>query len=125
MWTYQQSTGKLSRNGKYVATGYSGQPGYKNDPTKQGVKGNGPIPRGKWKIVDRYDSPNVGPYALKLQAVDAKFDDTHDATGRGAFRIHGDSVKNPGTASNGCIILPRSVRVAIWESGDRDLEVVA
>ncbi|HYE46677.1 MAG TPA: hypothetical protein VEA44_12995, partial [Caulobacter sp.] len=51
-------------------------------------------------------------------------DDVHEATGRSAFRIHGDSVRAPGTASKGCIILPRAVREAIWRSGDRDLEVV-
>jgi hypothetical protein len=44
--------------------------------------------------------------------------------GRGEFRIHGDSIAHPGTASHGCIILPRAVRDAIWRSGDRALEVV-
>lgn len=125
MWTYQQKTGRLSLNGRLVAVGYSGQPGYKNDPTKQHLKGLGPIPRGKWKITEKYDSKNVGPFTLKLQAVDVRFDDVHDVTGRSAFRIHGDSIRNPGSASNGCIILSRHVRELIWNSGDRDLEVVA
>lgn len=124
MWTYHQKSGKLFHNGVFVATGYSGQPGYKNDPTKQHLRALGPVPRGKWKITERYDSKNVGPYTLKLQAVDDRFDDVHDETKRSAFRIHGDSIKNPGTASNGCIILGRPIRERIWKSGDRDLEVV-
>lgn len=40
------------------------------------------------------------------------------------FRIHGDSIRAPGTASHGCIILPRAIRDRIWASGDRALQVV-
>jgi len=124
MWTWDQSAGKLYHNGQLVSTGYSGKARGKNNPAMQGERGFGPIPRGKWKIVSRYDSKNVGPYALTLHAVDGKLDDTHAPTGRGAFRIHGDSARAPGTASQGCIILPRAIREKIWTSGDRDLEVV-
>jgi len=124
MWTYHQSSGRLFHDGAPVATGYSGFGRGKNSPSMQAARGVGPIPRGRWKIVELYNSQNVGPYALKLFAADATPDDTHDETGRGAFRIHGDSIRNPGTASHGCIILPRAVREQIWKSGDRDLEVV-
>jgi hypothetical protein len=83
------------------------------------------LPSGKWKIVERYDSQNVGPYALVLHAVDATpRDDRHEATGRSAFRIHGDNARGDRSASRGCIILPRALRVKIWQSGDRDLVVV-
>jgi hypothetical protein len=126
MWRWDQSAGELFRNGAFVSKGYSGKGRGVNNPSLQGVQGIGPIPAGKWKIVERYDSKNVGPYALVLHAVDATpGDDRHDPTGRGAFRIHGDSIRAPGTASKGCIILPRPVRERIWKSGDRDLEVVA
>jgi hypothetical protein len=125
MWTWDQSAGVLSRDGKVVSTGYSGKGRGKNNPAMQGVVGTGPIPAGRWKIVGKYDSQRVGPYALTLHADDGKLDDTHAGTGRGAFRIHGDSVSRPGDASNGCIILPRKIRELIWTSGDRDLEVVA
>lgn len=124
MWTWDQSAGKLFRDGALVSTGYSGKGRGKNNPALQGMQGVGPIPRGKWKIVERYDSQRVGPYALKLFAVDGTLDDTHAGTGRGAFRIHGDSVARPGDASNGCVILPRAIREKIWTSGDRDLKVV-
>lgn len=126
MWKYDQSSGELTRNGSFVSMGYSGKNQGKNNPKLQGLPGIGPIPAGRWKLVSIYDSANVGPRAIMLHAVDATpGNDTHDPTGRGSFRIHGDSIKAPGTASKGCIILPRSVRERMWASGDRDLEVVA
>jgi hypothetical protein len=47
-----------------------------------------------------------------------------DTLGRDGFLIHGDSVENPGTASHGCIILPRAVRDQISASGDKQIQVV-
>lgn len=125
MWTYKQLTGELFHNGKFVAKGYSGHEWGKNNPSAEAAPSVGPIPCGKWRMVDNYDSANVGPCAIKLDAVDAHpGDDKHDRTGRGAFRIHGDSIRAPGTASHGCIILQRAVRLNMWASGDHDLEVV-
>lgn len=125
MWQWDQSAGELRRNGALVSRGYSGKGRGKNAPSLQGVQGVGPIPRGKWKIGAPYNSANVGPYALPLYAIDSKpGDDIHQPTGRSAFRIHGDSIKAPGTASRGCIILPRNIRTMIWQSGDHLLEVV-
>ena len=123
-WKWDQSAGELSHNGQSVAKGYSGKGAGKNNPAMETVRATGPIPAGRWKIVGPpYDSKSVGPYALKVFADDGKLDDTHARTGRGAFRIHGDN--KTGTASEGCIILPRAIRERIWNSGDRDLEVVA
>jgi hypothetical protein len=124
MWTWDQSAGTLSRDGKVVARGYSGRDLGKNNPAMEGARGIGPIPRGRWTIGAPYDSKNTGKYTLTVTACDGNGDDTHQPTGRGAFRIHGDSIANPGTASHGCIILPRAIRELIWNSGDRDLEVV-
>lgn len=125
-WSWSQSTGELRRNGAVVSRGYSGKGRGKNNPALQNVPGIGPIPRGRWRMVRVYDSANVGPFAIELHAVDATpGDDRHDETGRGAFRIHGDSIRAPGTASKGCIILPRAVREAMWRSGDREIEVIA
>lgn len=124
-WQWDQSAGELRRDGKLISRGYSGAGRGKNNPSLQGVQGVGPIPAGRWKIGAPYNSANVGPYVLPLDAVDARpGDDKHAPTGRSAFRIHGDSIKAPGTASRGCIILPRAIRELIWKSGDRDLEVV-
>lgn len=126
MWTWDQSAGTLkAANGKIIATGYSGKGSGKNNPTAQAIRAVGPVPCGLWKIGAPYNSKNVGPFALPLTAVDSKpTDDIHQPTGRSAFRIHGDSARNPGDASNGCIILPRIVREQIWRSGDHDLQVV-
>ena len=125
MWTWDQSAGVLSRAGKIVSRGYSGAGRGKNNPAMQAAVGVGPVPRGRWMIGAPYNSANVGPYALRLEAQDGTIDDRHAGTGRGAFRIHGDSIRSPGTASHGCIILPRLIRELIWKSGDRELEVVA
>lgn len=126
MWKYSQETGELRRNGNLVSTiGYSGKGRGKNNPSLQGAAGVGPIPKGRWKMVSMYDSKNVGPRTIMLHAVDVHpTDDIHDPTGRSSFRIHGDSIKSPGTASRGCIILPRVIRERMWNSKDHDLEVV-
>lgn len=125
MWIWKQSTGQLFRDGKLVSSGYSGKGRGKNNPALQGVAGIGPIPRGRWRMVRIYDSQNVGPRTIALEAIDETFgDDRHDETDRGAFRCHGDSIRAPGTASKGCIILPRAIRLQMWASGDRELEVI-
>jgi hypothetical protein len=48
----------------------------------------------------------------------------HTAHGRTRFLIHGDSIRHPGNASEGCIVLDRAARQAIATSGDNDIEVV-
>ena len=122
MWIWDQSSGELRRNGQVVAKGYSGKGRGRNNPTLEHARAIGPIPRGRWKIVAKYDSRRVGPYVLKVHAVDGTLDDIHAGSGRGAFRIHGDNRAT--AASEGCIILGLVVRRLIWESGDHDLEVV-
>ncbi|HEY1124025.1 MAG TPA: tlde1 domain-containing protein [Sphingobium sp.] len=125
MWTYRQSTGELFRDGRYQARGYSGHEWGRNNPRAQTAPGIGPIPAGRWRMAGIEDSVRVGPRTIILHCIDATpGDDRHDATGRGAFRIHGDSIREPGEASHGCIILPRAMRIAMWQSGDHELEVV-
>ena len=116
MYRYEQSTGRLW---KLIGDGYSGHDEGKNQPDLDGVRNTGPIPKGRWLITEKFDSPTKGPFCLRLAPVVGT--DTH---GRSGFLIHGDSIKEPGTASEGCIILPRGVRQRIWESEDRELEVV-
>ena len=119
MWTWDQSAGRLTRDGKFVATGYSGAGIGRNNPDLEHRVATGPIPCGRWRIFPPRNSKNVGPYGMDLRPVG------HDAHGRSAFMIHGDSARKPGQASKGCIILPRNVRELIWGSGDHDLMVVA
>lgn len=119
MWGWDQSAGTLTRNGKFVARGYAGAGIGKNNPDLQSKVAVGPVPQGRWRILPPRNRPQtVGPYAMPIEPVG------HNALGRSAFMIHGDSAKRPGTASRGCIILPRNVRELIWNSGDHDLEVV-
>lgn len=119
MWIYSQSSGELwDDSGKLIATGYSGYGQSKNKPEDEASKNRGPIPRGLYSIGKPYTAPNAGRYFMLLTPVD------HDAKGRTDLGIHGDSIKNPGTASNGCIILPPHIRTAIHESGDHFLKVV-
>lgn len=126
MWTYDQSTGELrDKTGALVTRGYSGKGRGENNPALEKERGIGPIPRGKWRMQSVYNSTSVGPFAIVLWSEDGTPDDRDDRTGRSAFRIHGDSIRAPGTASKGCIILPRAVREKMWRSGDRLIEVVA
>lgn len=119
-WSYSQQTGELQQDGKPVAAGYSGSGEGKNNPALDHVANVGPIPRGKWTVAGPpCDTGEHGPYVLRLDPEPGT--QTH---GRSGFLMHGDSKTHPGTASQGCIILPRSAREQVWQSGDRKLEVV-
>lgn len=115
-WVWDQSDGRLYRNGKSVAVGYSGKGAARNNPAMQNVRATGPIPQGKWFIGKPKRSARTGPHVMDLTP------DGHDAFGRSAFQIHGDNAT--GTASSGCIILPRAIREMISNSGDNRLTVI-
>jgi type VI secretion system (T6SS) effector TldE1-like protein len=118
MWTYSQSTGELKHNGIHVADGYSGNLLGKNNPMLQMSPDIGPIPRGEYKVGHPHHSHHVGPYAMPLSPKAGT-----ETFGRKSFFIHGDSIKHPGLASKGCIILSPPARHRIWLSGDHDLSV--
>lgn len=118
-WIWDQSAGELSRGGAVVSRGYAGFGRGKNNPALQAAVGIGPIPRGRWRIAGVHDSANTGPFTIILEPLPGT-----DTCGRSAFRIHGDSIRHPGEASHGCIILPRAVRTKVWRSDDHVLEVV-
>lgn len=121
MWTYSQSTGKLSHPDLgVVGSGYSGNGVWKNNPEAQGIHDHGPIPRGRWIIGAPQDRPTTGKFSLAL----VPLKDTQ-TFGRSGFYIHGEKRgAPPGNNSLGCLIFPRLVRWAVAGSGDRDLEVV-
>ena len=119
MWRYSQSTGEMSRDGIFLSRGYSGHEEGKNNPAMQAIPNIGPIPVGLWKLLLIFDHPAKGPRCIRLEAADGTV-----TFGRSGFLIHGDSIANPGTASEGCIILGRVQREQIWGTKDRDLEVV-
>ena len=120
-WTYSQKTGELQQDGNHVGSGYSGANSGKNNPEMETVPNAGPIPRGDWTIVGPpVNTSKHGPYVLALEpSVDTP------TFGRDGFLLHSDSKESPGCASHGCVIMPRTVREQVWDSGDRDLRVVA
>ncbi len=119
-WTFEQKTGRYLHNGTYIATGYAGREAGKNNPDMQNVKGIGPLPVGWYTFQTPADSDTVGKYAMRLVP-----DAANEMFGRNSFFEHGDSISEPGSASHGCIVLPRSVREETWNSGDHRLEVVS
>jgi hypothetical protein len=130
MWTYRQSTGELLHDGVLVGRGYSGadpdpstrgEPGEGiNRPEAQEQRAIGPVPRGRYRFTLPFFHPSAGPVTMRLHPQP----DTN-TFGRSGFLIHGDSAKKPGSASQGCIVLHRELRLAMAESRDRWLEVVA
>lgn len=117
--TYNVSSGKMyDVHGEYMATGYSGLGDAKNDPDREQDVAHGPIPRGDYAIGDPYESQRVGPFAIPLEPMPGT-----NVFGRSAFRIHGDSIAHPGSASHGCVILPRAIREAIHNQGATVLRV--
>jgi hypothetical protein len=118
-WTYFQKTGAIYYGDTFVDRGYSGHGDGKNNPSMQGVKNFGPIPAGVYRIGNLRNSQSVGPDVMDLTP-----DAANEMFGRDCFRIHGDSIKEPGTASHGCIVLPLITRRKIAASGDRELVVV-
>lgn len=101
------------------ALGYSGHGEGKNNPALQETPNVGPIPYGLWRIVGPpFDTPTHGPFVMRLEPCEGT-----QTFGRDGFLIHGDSKIAAGTASHGCIVLPRATRERIWDSGDHLLTV--
>ncbi len=120
MWTYAQDSGQLLQDGQLIGTGYSGFDEGKNNPSMQAVANVGPIPQGDWIIVGPpVNTAAHGPYVLTLQPAPGT-----NTFGRSGFLMHGDSIEAPGCASHGCVIMARTVREQVWDSGDTQLEVV-
>jgi hypothetical protein len=120
-WTYRQIDGLLlDPEGNLGGSGYSGAREGKNNPALQGIHNVGPIPRGDYVLGKPQTTITHGPFVLPLLAMA-----TNNMFGRYGFLIHGDSVIEPGTASEGCIILPRDVRENIWNSPDHLLTVIS
>jgi hypothetical protein len=119
-WVYSQKTGALtSPSGEVLAVGYSGAGAFMNRPIAERLEDRGPIPTGTYTIEGSVEHPTCGPCSLPLEP-----HPDNEMHGRSAFLIHGDSIDDPGTASTGCIIMPRDVRDQIAASDVRQLVVV-
>lgn len=129
MYTFKISTGEFSDANGNVLTNqaWAGNSDGRNNPDMTNVKNVGPLPVGKYTIGAAYDhtpangySKNLGPVVMNLNP-----DPSNEMFDRGDFRIHGASISNPAMSSDGCIILPRTIRELIASGLDKDLEVVA
>lgn len=118
-WIYSQESGKLKWGDQVIGTGYSGHGDGKNSPAHEDVPNVGPIPRGTYEIGSPFDTETHGPFVMRLSPSGSTY-----TFGRSGFLIHGDSIKAPGTASEGCIILARSIRERIASSQDNQLTVI-
>ena len=91
----------------YECRGYAGRDNGRNNPALDHVRNVGPIPAGTYRVFSvkhwRFRDP---VFALEPHI-------TTVMHGRSGFLIHGDSAKNPGNASHGCIILERVHRDAV------------
>jgi hypothetical protein len=121
-WTYSQTDGKLyDPDGKLAGIGYSGNGSDLDNPKGQGDIGHGPIPQGLWTIGIFGEHPVLGPLSAPLVPIPGNDMDGRD----GGFYIHGDNEAMNHSASDGCIILARTIRQAVAASQDRLLNVVA
>jgi hypothetical protein len=123
VWTYNQSNGWLDKDGILVSkTCYSGFGEGLNNPEKQAVLNEGPIPCGLWTISGPPFDGIHGPYCLRLSPQKGT-----QTFGRTGFLVHGDEREHPGEhlASHGCIIMDRVTRERVYQSGDVNLEVVS
>jgi len=102
----------------YETSGYSGHAGCRNNPECVEERGEGPIPPGDYIAWYRPSHPGLGPDVFYLEPCQPL------PNGRSGFFIHGDSHDHPGDASHGCIVLPRSSRIALHEFQLQRLEVV-
>jgi hypothetical protein len=121
MWTYAQSTGRLTDpEGVPLANGYSGRGAGLDNPSAQATVDVGPIPAGQWTIGAFFDDPGgKGPMVCHLTACKGT-----ETFGRTGFMIHGDNTQANHSASEGCIVLSRPLREQIAASGDSSLEVI-
>lgn len=123
---YGQSSGRLSLadqggegSSSSLGRGYSGASPYVNSPDAEALVARGPIPRGSYKLVGPFDHVRLGPVVWYLAP-----EKSNNMHGRSGFFIHGDNEFGNQTASRGCIILARSIRDKIRDSGATLLQVL-
>lgn len=118
-WEYHVRIARFFWNGEFqFEANYAGARGFYNNPDLECVKNKGPLPRGRYRIEPPRDSEKTGKFTLPLTPFSA-----NNMCNRNAFAIHGDSSRDPGGASQGCIVLHPDFRRIIWDSGDRELIV--
>lgn len=130
MFLWKLSEGLLYQmDGAFALTklgqGYSGDAEHQNQPASTHLINEGPLPVGLYLIgpVRDVNGGPHGPFVLPLRpaSVNLMYD-------RKDFLIHGgkssDIPGQPGTASEGCIVLPLPIRQKINAGTDKVLVVI-
>jgi hypothetical protein len=123
-WEFEISTGNMHNpSGAVIESGYSGgnvgkDPEGVNNPDDEGLKDIGPLPEGTYTFGEPVEHSELGVFAIPLIP-----DPSNDMRGRGGFYCHGDTAAMDHSASEGCIIMSRATRNAMWESEDHVLKV--
>src|SRR5262249_54011141 len=128
-WEYSQSSGQLthvhSDGTRELITddGYSGHGDGLNNPDAQDQHDEGPIPQGEGIIGTQQDNVTAARHKLpaSMRLTPAEGTETYTRDG---FLIHGDNSAGNQSASNGCIVLQKTYRDQIGQSGDTRLKVV-
>lgn len=129
MWTYSQTSGGLVKpDGKQFGFGFAGNGVGLNNPARQSVISTGPLPQATYKMTQWINNdPHLGRCVIVLEPEPGS-----PMFGRAGFRIHGPrdlftrGLSSYLLSSNGCIVIGDCMsRKAIWDSGDRNLLVVA
>jgi hypothetical protein len=89
-----------------------------NNPAMQCVKLVGPLPRGFYTFAVPIIQSHLGPFAIPLIP-----DASNAMCNRGDFFCHGDTTPS-GNASQGCVIMSRATRNAMWVHQDHRIQVV-
>lgn len=137
-WKYNQPTGQLTHSvdggnpdggATVVDTGYSGHGTGVNNSSMQSVPNTGPIPQGTYTIQTQQNNTTSSgtslPASMRITMPDggSTLLTLPDGGTRSGFLIHGDNSQANQSASHGCIILQKSTRDNIGNSGDHTLIV--
>ncbi len=121
MILYSQSRGVFTLpdgtelGGCYSGGGPDPQDSFRNNPLTQNVRGLGPLPQGQYTISPAHTVPHLGPIVMALTPAPA-----NQMYNRSGFFIHGDNAAMNFTASDGCIVAPRDVRLRIADLAEAD-----
>lgn len=132
-WVYVQSTGQMYYQPTANLGGgppqpiggpmYAGHGAGVNNPALDLIPSVGPLPAGTYTIGQQQN--NITGAGLSLPGSMRLTPEAGNwMHGRSGFLIHGDNSAGNRSASEGCIIQPRSIRDLIGGSQDRALRVV-
>jgi len=122
---FEQSTGKMfDESGECIAVGYAGgncgkNPEGVNNTTLQASHSIGPLPQGVYTLGTAVEGSHLGAFAIPLIP-----DSGNEMFGRSAFFCHGDNSFGNESASEGCIIMPPSIRHQIYGSPNAQIKVI-